>query len=88
MTLLDLGCTQITDRGLVELQVHENITSLLLFNTAVTDAGLAELAKFRHLNRLDPRRTRATAAGLGKLRKSLPGLSVIADRDVRGAYVR
>jgi hypothetical protein len=42
---LDLRGTRITDDGIMELAVLENLRHVYLFDTAVTDAGIALLQK-------------------------------------------
>jgi uncharacterized protein (TIGR03067 family) len=66
----------VTDAGLSDLKVLNNLQALYLFGTAVTDAGLQELGKLKSLRSLDLFGTRVTVAGLKKLQQALPGTQI------------
>lgn len=64
---LDLGSTQVTDKGMAQLVSFPHLVRLHLQKTAVTDAGLAHLAKLPHLEYLNLYGTAVTDAGIGQL---------------------
>ena len=61
---LDLSGTDVTDRGLLQLQGLTKLESVKLEYMQVTDAGLPQLQGLRHLILLDFRGTQVTDAGL------------------------
>jgi len=64
---MDLGRTQITDKGLEKLKGMKSLTRLHLENTKVTDAGLEHLKGLENLEYLNLYGTQVTDAGIQKL---------------------
>ena len=69
---LSLTETQITDAGLVHLQVLTLLQDLSLRDTQVTDAGLIHLKRLNQLENIYLRGTRVTDRGIAELQKALP----------------
>ncbi len=69
VTSLMLNSTQITDEGLKEVAMFQQLTLLGLGTTKITNAGLKEVAKLQNLDMLDLRGTKVTDAGLKHVAK-------------------
>src|SRR5262249_32190173 len=67
LTVLDVSGTAITDGGLRELTVLQNLSELILDGTRVSDTGVKELAKLKSLRTLDLSSTDVTNKGLIEL---------------------
>lgn len=74
LAALDLGCTQVTDRGLVQLAAFANLESLDLHNTKITNDGLQHLKPLTKLKTLNISGTAIGDEGLVHL-ATLPALS-------------
>lgn len=79
---LNLGGTQVTDRGLVSLP-QANLRALHLTNTLITDNGLKTLGTMIHLRSLSLGGTHITDQGL----ESLSGLRKLQYLDIAGTGV-
>ncbi len=84
---LNLNSTNVTDAGLKELAVFENLNSLYLYDVGVTDAGLRELASCKNLTSLVLRGTKVTDTGLKQL-APLRNLNHLALPDVTDATLQ
>jgi hypothetical protein len=73
LTILGLGRTRLTDRGLESLAQISSLTSLNVSQTAVTDRGLTQIARLPNLRILNLDNTQVTDTGLSEL-KSHPKL--------------
>ncbi len=60
-------CVRVTDAGVENIAVLNQLESLSLAATRLSDAGLSHLKGFRHLKRLELDITRVTDAGLEQL---------------------
>ena len=76
ITSLALCRSPVTDAGLRELAVLQNLTWLDLRDTRVTDVGLKELAGLKSLAMLLLQSTQVTDAGVAELRKALPKCTI------------
>jgi uncharacterized protein (TIGR03067 family) len=72
LEMLNLDCTQVTDRGLAHLKGLTRLSELSLKATRITDAGLKHLEKLSSLKKLDLRLTAVSRRGVESLRKALP----------------
>ena len=79
---LDLNFTDVTGKGLRELQPLKHLESLALSGTKTTYADLnGQLTNFKSLKTLTLWETDVTSADIGKLRKANPGIQIIAGFD-------
>jgi hypothetical protein len=76
ITWLDLGRTDVTDRGLNLVSEMQHLTRLHLDHTGVTDAGLAHIRDLPHLEYINLYGTEVTDAGLDHL-ATVPKLSKV-----------
>ena len=72
MEWLELNDTQITNAGISEIKVLENIVDMNLRNTDVSDKCITSLKKMKNLSTLYIDGTEITEEGIAKLEKSLP----------------
>ena len=76
VTGLELGGTQITDEGLVEVAKLRQLEGLGLTGTKIRDEGLKEVAKLQKLEDLYLNNTKVTKAGVAELQKALPNCKI------------
>jgi internalin A len=76
LTGLNLGQTDISDRGLVELKPLDRLKKLRLNDTHITDAAIATPAGLEALDELYVLRTDLTIEGVRRLNRLRPGCRI------------
>ena len=79
---IQMGHTQVTDRGLAYLSSSVHLRGLGLIGTQTTDAGLNHLKHFASLRSIGLLGTRVTTEGVRKLKEALPECDI--DSSVEG----